>query len=109
MRQDDNTRTPSITVDALRIATTINELLGVAHNDIAGLSIYPNPVNNGSLYVSTASNDIKTVAIYDVLGKNVINATVNEQAVNVSALTSGVYIVKITEAGKTATRKLVIK
>ena len=30
-------------------------------------------------------------------------------AVNVSKLTSGVYIVKVTEDGKTATRKLVIK
>jgi hypothetical protein len=109
LRQDSATATPSITVDALRIATTINELLGVAQNDIAGLRVYPNPVNNGLLYIATNSNDTKAVAIFDVLGKKVIDTTVNEQAVNVSALTSGVYIVKITEAGKTATRKLVIK
>jgi len=109
LRQDSNTATPSITVDALRIATTINELLGVAQNDIAGLKVYPNPVNNGLLYIATNSNDTKAVAIYDVLGKKVIDTTVNDQAVNVSALNGGVYIVKITEAGKTATRKLVIK
>jgi hypothetical protein len=54
-------------------------------------------------------NDTKTVVIYDVLGKKVLGTSVNEQAVNVSALNSGVYIVKVTEAGKTATRKLVIK
>ena len=109
LRQDSNTATPSITVDALRIATTINDLLGVAQNDIAGLRVYPNPVNNGLLYIATDSNDVKAVRIYDVLGKKVIETSVNEQAVNVSALTSGIYVVKITEAGKTATRKLVIK
>lgn len=83
--------------------------LGVAHNDIAGLQVYPNPVTNGNLFITTANNDTKDVQIYDVLGKMVINTTVNDQAVNVSALHSGVYVVKIVEAGKTATRKLVIK
>jgi hypothetical protein len=83
--------------------------LRVAQNDIAGLNIFPNPVTNGNLFINTAMNDTKTVVIYDVLGKKVLGTSVNEQAVNVSALNSGVYIVKVTEAGKTATRKLVIK
>jgi len=83
--------------------------LGVAQNDIAGLQIYPNPVSNGNLFITSAANDTKSVVIYDVLGKKVIDTTVNGQAINVSALNSGVYVVKVTEAGKTATRKLVIK
>src|SRR5690606_17999145 len=83
--------------------------LGVAQNDIAGLQIYPNPVNNGNLFITTANNDTKAVQIFDVVGKMVVNTSVNSQAVNVSALHSGVYVVKVTEAGKTATRKLVIK
>lgn len=83
--------------------------LGVSQNDINGLQVFPNPVTNGNLFITTALNETKSVAIYDVLGKKVINTTVNDQPVNVSALNSGVYIVKVTEAGKTATRKLVIK
>lgn len=109
LRQDGAASTPSITVDALRIATTINELLATAQNDIAGFQMYPNPVNNGLLYITSDSNETKAVAIFDVLGKQVVNTTVTDEPVNVSALTSGVYIVKVTEAGKTATRKLVIK
>ena len=108
-RQDSNTATPTITVDALRIATSLNQILGVAKNQIEGLAIYPNPVTNGNLYINTTTNDVKDVVIYDVLGKQVLKATVADQPVNVSSLNSGVYVVKITEAGKTATRKLVIR
>ena len=82
--------------------------LGDNENTIAGLKVYPNPVTNGKLFITTDSNVEKTVAIYDVLGKQVVNTTATE-SVNVSNLKGGVYIVKITEEGKTATRKLVIK
>jgi hypothetical protein len=47
--------------------------------------------------------------LFDVLGKQVINTTVTDQPINVASLNRGVYFVRITEAGKTATRKLVIK
>lgn len=82
--------------------------LSVKQNSIAGLQVYPNPVVDGKLYISTTANASKAVAIYDVLGKQVVNTT-TENAVNVSNLNAGVYIVKVTEEGKTATRKLVIK
>jgi hypothetical protein len=76
---------------------------------IAGLKVYPNPVVNGNLYITSDSNEAKQVTVYDVLGKQVVKATVTDQPVNVSALNSGIYMVKITEEGKTATRKLVIQ
>ena len=78
-------------------------------NSISGLKLYPNPVSNGTLYIDTTANVEKTVAIFDVLGKQVLNTTINDNTVNVNALRAGVYLVKITEEGKTATRKLVIK
>lgn len=108
-RQDTDTTTPTIVVDELRIDTTPNFNLGVAQNSITGLKLYPNPVSNGTLFIETAANTNKTIAVYDVLGKNVLNASTTENAVNVSSLRAGVYVVKITEEGKTATRKLVIK
>lgn len=83
--------------------------LRVAQNEIAGLSIYPNPVVNGNLFITSNSGANKLVVIYDVLGKQVAKANIIDQPVNVSNLNGGVYIVKITEDGKTATRKLVIR
>jgi len=87
---------------------SVTPSLGVKENQITSLKLYPNPVTNGKFSISTDSNTEKSVVIFDVLGKQVVNTKVME-TVNVSNLKSGVYIVKITEEGKTATRKLVIK
>ncbi len=83
--------------------------LATSQNAIAGLDIYPNPVTNGVLNINTTANDAKNVVVYDVLGKQVVNTTISGNTVNVANLKNGVYIVKITENGKTATRKLVIR
>lgn len=108
-RQDDPAKTPTIIVDELRIGTTTSQLLAVSQNAIKGLTIYPNPATQGVLYVETTANAEKTIAIYDILGKNVLNTTTSNNELNISTLKGGVYIVKITEEGKTDTRKLVIK
>lgn len=84
--------------------------LSVKQNQISGLSVYPNPVKKGgNLYITSDSKELKTVTIIDMLGKQVLNATVTDDAINVSHLKSGIYMAKITEAGKVATKKLVIE
>lgn len=77
--------------------------------DIAGLKVFPNPVKGGNLYITSDSKEVKTVVIIDMLGKQVLNAVVTDEAINVSHLNAGVYMAKITEAGKTATKKVVIE
>lgn len=90
-------------------ATFSSGVLSTTKNSIAGLKVYPNPVTKGTLYITSDNSDLKQVVIFDVLGKQVIKTFVNDQPINVSALNSGIYMVKITEDGKTATRKLVIQ
>lgn len=107
LRQGNSNGTPFTTVDELKIATTVAQL-GVQENNISGLNIYPNPAND-FLHITTSANGVKTVAIYDVVGKQVLNTTTANEVINVSSLNAGIYMVKITEEGKTATRKLVIK
>lgn len=77
-------------------------------NEIAGFSMYPNPVSNGKLFFTSENNIEKTVAIYDLVGKQIINQVVTNE-LNVASLTTGVYVVKVTEEGKTATRKLIVR
>ena len=90
--------------------TAINTCsLSVKQNSIAGLNIYPNPVKNGNLYITSNSSNAKTVAVYDILGKQVLNSKTSNNAVSVANLKSGAYIVKVTEDGKTDTRKLIIE
>lgn len=113
LRQDSTTETPALQIDELRIGTTWVQVtggtLGTSNNNIAGLKMYPNPVSNGTLFIETSANAEKTVTVFDVLGKQVLNTTTSNNAINIASLHTGVYIVNITEEGKTASRKLVIK
>lgn len=84
-------------------------LLNTQNNDIAGLKVYPNPVSNGVLHIESNLNTERTISLFDVLGKQVLNTTTSNNTINIANLNSGIYIVKISEGGKTATRKLVIK
>lgn len=83
--------------------------LSVKQNTISGLKVYPNPVSNGILYITSNSNEAKSVVIYDILGKQVAKTSTTNNAVNVANLKGGMYIVKVTEDGKSDTRKLIIE
>ncbi len=111
--QDSNDNAADFTAEApapRNMATALNVCsASVKDNNIAGLSVYPNPVVDGTLYINSNSSVEKSVAIFDILGKQVLNTTTSNGAVNVANLNAGVYIVKVTEEGKTATRKLVVK
>ncbi|HSD14147.1 MAG TPA: T9SS type A sorting domain-containing protein [Flavobacterium sp.] len=108
LRQDSTNTTPFTTIDEVRVATTLNGILSVQENNISGLNVYPNPAKD-FLHITTAANGVKTVSIYDLVGKQVLNTTTANEVIEISSLNAGVYMVKITEEGKTATRKLVIK
>ena len=92
------------------IARTLTDLtLRVKRNSIKGFSVFPNPVTNGKVWINTFNNATKNVQIFDILGKQVININLHGKELNLSKLNSGIYILKVFEEGKTATRKLVIK
>lgn len=109
IRQDGDAKTPTMIMDELRVNTTVQGLLSVNAPAISGLKVYPNPVKNGRLVVETATNSMKAIAIYDVIGKQVLGTVTNENNIDVSTLQAGIYVIKITEAGKTATQKLVVE
>jgi len=113
LRQDSTTETPAVQIDELRIGSTwadvVPQVAGLADNNINGLSMYPNPLSGNTLNITSTANAAMSVQIFDLLGKEVVKADVVNNTVNVAKLTTGVYVVKITEEGKTATRKLVIK
>jgi hypothetical protein len=93
-----------------RNTTDLNAPLSSSSFDnINGLTMYPNPLSGNTLYLTSTANAAMSVQIFDLLGKEVLKATVVNNTVNVAKLTAGVYVVKITEEGKTATRKLVIQ
>ena len=112
-RQDSATETPAVQIDELRIGTAwadvVPQVAGLADNNINGLTMYPNPLKGNTLFLTSTANAAMSVQIFDLLGKEVLKSDVINNTVNVSKLNSGVYVVKVTEEGKTATRKLVIQ
>lgn len=73
------------------------------------LGFYPNPVSNGKIYITSKTSLDKEVMIFDVLGKKVLQTTISSRELNITAIPPGVYIIKITEAETTATRKLIVR
>lgn len=73
--------------------------------------MYPNPTS-GEFAVSTDSNSETTIAVFDLNGKLVSETTTTDASETLlnsdNSLTSGLYIVKITNAEGTSTQKLVV-
>ncbi len=99
----------TFSIDDVVISGNVTTLSAASFDNINGLKMYPNPLAGNTLNITSAANAAMSVQIYDILGKEVVKADVVNNTVNVAKLNAGVYIVKITEDGKTATRKLVIK
>jgi hypothetical protein len=105
--------TPFIIIDEIRAATNwiqaTGGTLGLSNSEIAELKVYPNPVSNGTLYISSADNNEKQVAIYTILGQQVLQTKTTSGSINVSSLAKGGYLLKITEDGKSETKKLIVE
>lgn len=79
------------------------------NEEIKGFTLYPNPVTTGKLYIKTDLNAAKNIQIYDVFGKQLLETTILGKELNLNDIPAGVYVLRVTEKDKVATRKLVIK
>jgi hypothetical protein len=88
-----------------------NGVASVKNNSIEGFATYPNPITNNRFTISSNSNGEKELVIFNVLGKKVLSSSFSgvKSTIDVSAISAGIYILKVTEEGKTATKKLVIR
>jgi len=77
--------------------------------DIEGFKLYPNPVTNGKVYINTKLNAPKKILILDVIGNKVLETTIIGSELNLSDLDAGIYIIRVFEKDKVATRKLIVK
>ena len=116
LTQGNNARTPSVTIDEIRVANNFGEAVGgastlsLAKMNVSKFSLYPNPVTNGKLFISSANSSEKQVAIYSLLGQKVLETkTANNTEINVSKLAKGTYILNVTENGNSESKKLMIK
>lgn len=76
---------------------------------IEGLRVYPNPVLGDKLYITSTSGKSKIVTIFNVLGEKMLYEVMTTNELDISRLSPGVYVIRIKENEKTASRKLVLK
>ncbi|CAM4233979.1 T9SS type A sorting domain-containing protein [Zobellia nedashkovskayae] len=80
-----------------------------SNGDIKDFKLYPNPVTNGKVYVSTSDSSPKQILIYDVLGMQVLETKIIGDELNLYDLDTGVYVLRVYQNNKVATRKLIVK
>mgnify|MGYP000123766107 CR=1 FL=1 len=83
----------------------------VKKNIIDGFTTYPNPITAKIFTISSNNSDTKQVTIFNVLGKKVFSTHFSgtTKSIDVSAINAGVYILKVLENDKSATKKIIIK
>ena len=83
----------------------------VKNNAIEGFATYPNPITNNVFTITSNNTSNKEFAIFNLLGKQVLSSSFSgvKSNVDVSTISAGIYILKVTEGGKTASKKLVIR
>ena len=88
-----------------------NTTLGVDDFEAAGISMYPNPVEDKvTLDLSQFNEQARQLSLYDVTGKLINNYTIDNQEnyeINISNYASGLYIVKIETASGQWQNKLI--
>lgn len=85
--------------DATDIIQTVtfvfNTPVNTSEEDIAGISIFPNPVSN-FFQLENPNNVVSYIQIYDILGKKAMEFNVNgETSFDVSSLHNGRYFARI--------------
>ena len=88
----------------------VNSCPTVGINDFNNkqFTISPNPAK-GFLNITTPLTGEKNIVIYDVLGKQILTTTLTNERLNINQLTSGVYVIQITQGTVSETKKLVVK
>lgn len=89
-------------------------LLNVENQTLKAVKLFPNPAKISlTIDLSNAVYPINSINIHDITGKVVLNASVvNKQTVTISTetLTSGLYLVEISDtSGNKTTKKLIIE
>jgi len=102
-----NLKRPGISVYA---SCTDCAWVGVAEADQKNIAVRPNPATD-NFTVTLVDNTTASIQLYNIVGQMVYNQTTSEQSatINVADLTSGIYMLKVSQSGKTYTTKVVVK
>ncbi len=85
------------------------DALSINENSTKIFTIYPNPINEGTLYINSENIFNKSIEIYDLFGKKVFSANSISDRVDISFLKTGVYFSKVKSNNEVSVQKIVIQ
>ncbi len=92
------------------LETAFNNVANIGDDELASLTLYPNPAQN-NIYLNGVSNiESATVQIFNVIGKQVLKKQVSSDlSFDISSLDSGIYLIKLTLDNTSKTFKIIKK
>lgn len=84
-------------------------LLNIDSIDEKQFTILPNPAENGYVDIFSKIDGVRSIRIYDVLGNELMWTELIQDRLDISYLNSGIYILKISQNGRSATKKLIVR
>ena len=89
------------------LSWTCYTALSVNDFELESVKMYPNPIES-MLYLDLNSELETSIEIYNILGKQVFLSTIlGDSEINLEELSSGMYIVKLTQGNASITKKLI--
>ncbi|MEZ4793122.1 MAG: zinc-dependent metalloprotease [Gelidibacter sp.] len=89
--------------------------LGVDEFGVGNFSIFPNP-NKGQFTVSlnSSSSENVMITVYDIRGRKIYDNTFENssnfnQSINLNSVQSGMYLVKVSDGEKQATKRIIVE
>ncbi|HET8886270.1 MAG TPA: endonuclease [Salinimicrobium sp.] len=97
------------TVDNFQIVG--EEIMGVGSNDLLDFTVYPNPSINGRVNISLPNSNQVEITLYSISGKRILSKeeSVINSSITLENLPTGLFFLKISSDGKTATKKIVVQ
>ena len=90
-------------------ATGLEEIKGEASR--SSLKLYPNPSVDGMIHIDSDGSGPMLVEIFNITGHLVssIESSSSQMSLNLEYLNSGMYLVKISQAGSSQVEKIILK
>lgn len=85
--------------------------LSVDDNLLKSIGLYPNPIAQGSNFMKITSNSDEEmkVIVYDFLGKQLLKQNIKDNLIDISRLKTGAYFIKIYQANREISKKILVK
>lgn len=101
----NSTATNRVSIDDM--SWTCYSELGIEEFELSNVKIYPNPIQN-TLHIDLNTSVQTLVEIYSILGKKVFETTIhNSDEIQVNQLSSGIYILRLTQDNTSVSKKLI--